>query len=194
MFDHLCVQSSRKITCRGDVASDAELQRLLATARRELVDNSDMLEMATDDYDGDGEPPFSGADDFTVDHLFHPFTFEAISLGCPDYEVVTIGPKPSPEEGKVDNPEDIYYAVILENEGNPMGSVFRGASTDVYMKYYDGCVDALESDESKVEAAALMCLICCGEEALTIGEMRDSETYKDEVEAHDELKLAKAAK
>ena len=55
----------------------------------ETFKDSDMLEMATDDYDGDGEPPFSGADDFTVDHLFHPFTFEAISLGCPDYEVVT---------------------------------------------------------------------------------------------------------
>jgi len=55
--------------------------------------------------------------------------------------------------GKEDNPEGIYTVVIRENEGKPSipghpvtVGVLRGV-------VYDGCVDAGESEESKVEAA-----------------------------------------
>ena len=173
-FDHLCVLSSRLVRTAEEVRTELEGRRIFEAARREFVDNEG-LELYLEEDENAAGALITSADDFTPELVFDAFTFDVISMGDVGYQVTYIGPEPTPEEGKVEDPDAVYCAVIVNNGGNPMGTVFRGASHEVYMKFYDG---RMTNSYQSVEGAALTLLINVRKENASLGELRDATEAK----------------
>jgi len=205
MCDDLCLLSAHTVESVQDIDCEAERRLLFVTARTLLSVDPSELEEAAGELDG--EPPFTTVTAFTTEHLFHDLTFDVISPGDAEYEIVTIGRKRSESKASADedagkksvkgtrdasgSPQDVFRVVIVRNDGNPMGCVFRGSSDQVYLNYVDGGVAEGDTPESELQAAALNVLIALREEGVTLGEMRSNldsnEDYRLEFEEWDVL-------